>query len=377
MKHSITIFFIAAFCSSTLLAQGIKYESSFENAKQLAILEKKPLAVLITIKPQSATPDYMDGLKDVSVIKKFNSSFINYRVDMSDTAVALKIVREYRIKRFPSFLFLDSKGGFMFSDIAFLSKPETLLFMADKAIAESKEKSLAEYDKEYDAGKNSPAFLKDYISRRIKAGINSNGNLIETYIAQLKISDLNDYDQVLFILKAGPVIDGKAFKLAYLNKYIIDSIFKTEPLDVRLAINNAIIENSMQRAIAAKNSALSYSTADFARGSWGKDYKEGQKKWSQKEMQYYFGIKDTARFLQHASYYYDQYYMSLSVDSVRRIDSLNFLAAKKRAEASAITIVNGPLNIIQDLLTTTPMLTYFIGLSFLTRPVACSGKQLN
>jgi hypothetical protein len=339
MKQSLIILAVSFLFSFHIQAQNINYESSFEKAKKSALQQKKPIAVLITIQPPVYTPGFMNGMNDPKVIGKFNSSFINYKADRADTAASGKIIREYKIYRFPSFIFFDHKGGFMFTDIAFLSRPQPLLDIADKAISSAKEKSLADYDSIYKAGNHSPEFLKEYILKRERAGITDNSELIEKYVFGIKVSDLYNYAEVLFILKAGPIADGDAFRLARLNKNIIDSIFKTEPLSDRIAMNNATIANTMSSAIAGKNIARATAAANFTRNTWSNNQYEGQKNWFLKMMQYYAGVKDTNKYLQQASAFYEQYYMRLTVDSVRKRDSLNYLAARRNArEVSRINI---------------------------------------
>jgi hypothetical protein len=340
MKLFLSHFFITIFCFGHIQAQKINYQASFEKAKSLAIQQKRPLAILITIEPPVYSPNFLNGLNDEKVIEKFNSSFINYKVDRSDTAASGKIIREYKIFRFPSFIFLDAKGGFMFTDIAFLSRPQPLMDIAEKAISSTKEKSLVEYDSCYAAGDYSTVFLKDYIQRRGKAGITNNAELIEKYVYRLKVSDLYNYGEVLFILKAGPIADGNAYKLANLNKQLVDSIFKTEPLADRIAMNNATITNTMNSAIANKNISRAMAAAYFTRGSWAANSIEGQKNWNLKLMQYYIGVKDTTNYLQQASAFYEQFYMRLTADSVRRRDSLNYITAKKNAREISRTTIN-------------------------------------
>lgn len=250
---------------------------------------------------------------------------------MADTTASAKIIKAYKINRFPSFIFLDSKSGFMFTDIAYLGWPKPLLEIAQRAISASKEKSMFEYDSAYAAGNTATEFLKEYISRRIKAGITTNAELIEKYVYGLKISDFYNYDEVLFILKAGPIVEGNAFRLARLNRPLIDSIYKTEPLSVRVAFNNATIANTMSSAVSGKNFSLAMAAANFTRSTWSDNPAEGQKNYSLKLVQYYHGVKDTMKYLQHASGYYEQYYMRLTVDSVRRRDSINLVNARKGA----------------------------------------------
>lgn len=335
MKKTILFLSVTLICFVSLRAQKIKYESSFKTAKNLALEQQRPLAVLITIQPPIPTPNFMNGLNDGAVIEKFNNSFINYKAEREDTAASRQIISEYKVYRFPSFIFLDAKGGLMFTDVAFLSRPQPLLDMANKAIAATKEKSLADYDSEYSRGSNSTAFLKSYILRRESAGINNNADLIEKYVSGLTVHDLNNYAEVLFILKAGPIADSNAYKLAHTNKALIDSIFKTEPLADRLAINNSTIANTLNNAIANKNIARASVAANFTRDSWANNYLEGQKNWYLKMLQYYRGVKDTINYLQIASTFYDQYYMRISIDSIRKRDSSNFEIAKNKTRENA------------------------------------------
>ncbi|MEO5685122.1 MAG: hypothetical protein ABIQ88_20930 [Chitinophagaceae bacterium] len=327
-------------CTILLQAQKIKYESSFETAKAAALQQQKPLAVLLTMQVPAVPPDFMKGLNDKTVVEKFNTSFINYTVAREDSAASRKIIIDYKINRFPSFLFLDAKGGLLFNDPAFVSRAASLLETADKAILASKEKSLSDYDSAFHAGSSEPAFLKAYILRRRTAGITDNANLIEKYVTGIAVADLNNYIEVLFILKAGPLVDSSAYKLVNVNRRIIDSIFKKEPLPDRVAMNNASIQNTMANAIATKNMTRAQACANFTRNSWTNNYAEGQKNWQLKMMQYFGGIKDTASYLRHAVAFYEQYYMRISADSIRKKDSLDLETVRNRARQNASVIAS-------------------------------------
>lgn len=331
-------------CSVSLQAQKIKYETSFEKAKALAVQEKKPLAVLVTVQSPSYPKNYTGGLDDRRVAEKFNSSFVCYRVDMADTANAGKIIRAYNVSQYPSFIFLDAKGGLLFADIAPLPCPEPLLEIADRAIAASKEKSMADYDREYAAGSCSTTFLKEYIGKRQRARITDNADLVEKYVKGLSVADFSKYSEVLFILKAGPVVYGNAYTLAYMNRPLVDSIYKVEPSAVRIAINNTIVENTLSRAVAAKNEQLANSAAGYSERCWGKNHREeGNKNWNAVMMEYYIGVKDTVSYLQKASYFYNDYYMNISVDSLKKKDSIN-LAARNKAAASRTKLSDTTVN---------------------------------
>jgi hypothetical protein len=326
-------------------AQQIRYETSFERAKELAKREGKPIAIMLTIQLPVNSPDYYNGLNDKSVADKFNSSFINFRADRSDTAASARIIRQYKVIRFPSFIFLDKKGGLLFTDFTLLSQPKPIIEMADKAIKASGEESLVDYDSIYKSGKYNASFIKEYITKREIAGLTDNSELIEKYVSDLKVSDLYKYDEVLFILKAGPIIDGTAYRLSHLNNSVVDSIFRNESPDDRIAINNTMISNTMNEAIRTKSFQKAVAAANYARSSWGTSYAEGQKNYFLRILQYYLGVKDTMKYLQQASMVYDTYYMNVSIDSLIKKDSLNLETAKRNALEAAIKNSNNPTNL--------------------------------
>lgn len=334
MKKFTLILSVLLLCFVTTWSQKIKYEKSFEEALKLSHELNKPVSILITMQPPAYVSNFLGVLSNREVVIKFNTNFVNYKVDRSDTS-SKAIIRLYNINRFPSLTFLDSKGGIMLRNMSVIPIPQQLLTLADQAIDASKEKSLIDFDKEYQFSVYNAGFLKDYIIKRKIAGIVDNAALIEKYVNFLSIADLDDYKQVLFILKAGPSAESKAYKLAFTNKKIIDSIFKTELYDVRMSINNMIIANTMASAIATKNIITANAAANFTRTSWGTDYRQGQKYYTLKMLQYYRATKDTMNYLSQASYFYDGYYMNISADSIKKMDQINIEKAKSRAHERA------------------------------------------
>ena len=330
MKNFLITITILVFCLSNVRAQKINYEKTLDAAKTKSEQLNKPLLIQITIQPQSPEANYLKEISIPEVVIKFNKEFINFKLDRVDTA-ARKIISNYRITSFPAFIFLDSKGGLLLKDFGGSSQAQKYLTMADIALSRSKEKSLIDYDKEFKAGGFDGDFLKKYINKRMNAGITDNALLLDRYVEFLRVADLADYQQVLFILKGGPLAQGKAFRLAYLNAKIIDSIFKTEALEIKQKINNAIINNTMAYAIARKNVQWATAASNFTRTSWGKDFRLAQKNSSLKMIDYYWAVKDTANYLRQAFYFYDQHYMNISKDSIAKLNAKNVEEAKKAA----------------------------------------------
>ncbi len=327
------VLFIILLCSFNSWSQKIKYENSIEKAEKLSMEQNKVLCILITMQPPAHATNFLSGLNDPAVAAKFNENFINYKTDRTDT-LSRKIIRKYRVVGFPAFIFVDTRGGLMFKKFGSMPPP-LLLSMADEAIAAAKGKSLIDFEKQYASGDRSIGFIREYINKRISAGITNNAELIEQYVSNLYIKDLDNYGQVLFILKAGPLADGRAYSLARSNKKIMDSIFKTELFDVRVTINNRIIGNTMASAIAAKNINRAYASANYLRSSWNSDRLQGQKSHSRQMLLYYQQVKDTSNYLKAASQHYDQYYMNISVDSIRSLDKKNAERQRSRVNEQA------------------------------------------
>ncbi|SKB86468.1 thioredoxin family protein [Daejeonella lutea] len=318
MKKSIIVLCALLLCSGIARSQTIKYESSLAKAEKESIAQNKPLSILVTIQPPAFVNNFLSGLQDEQVVKKFNENFVNFKIDRSDSA-SKEIITKYKLQGFPVFVFVDSKGGLLYQRVGNLPPP-MFSAMLDEAMERSKGKSLVEYDRQYASGNDSVAFLKEYINKRINAGITSNADIIEKYVNNLAVRDLNNYNEVLFILKSGPLADGRAYTLVNTNRKMVDSVFKREMYDVRVAINNRIIENTMASAIATKNMARAFAASAFTQRTWNSDFLQGQKSSSARMLQYFSAIKDTTAYFRQAIQHYDRFYMNIGVDSIRKLD---------------------------------------------------------
>ena len=272
----------------------------------------------------------------------YNKEFINYRGNVTDPAVNSITVQTHPAI-FPYYVFLDSKGGIVYTSNGMTTRPDNFKVMAVKALELiASGKTPTHYEQLDKDSKLNKEQLKEYITLRQSLNIFDNAPLIEKYIEFLSVKDLDDYGQVLFILKAGPNVTGKAYKLGYTNSKIIDSIFKAEPLDIRVAINNRMISNTRNEAIKTKNINMAQNAALFASRTWVNNYREAGKANAREMINYYKGVNDTTRYYQQAGYFYDTYYLNITADSARRLqaEQLNKLKISAQANVPGIT---GPL----------------------------------
>lgn len=305
----------------TAFTQKISDANNLENAIELAQKNKKPLLLIIGIPAKyTTTSTVVSALYDPEVVKKIKSNFVVFETDREDTSIT-RIISTYKVRNFPSYLFMHASKDVFHSDFGISTSTQKYLTMVDKALVLSKEKSVTELEQEYLANKTDNTILKKLIELKRKNGITNNAILIEQYANNLRISDLNDYQTILFILQAGPLADGNAYKLAYTNRKITDSIYKYEPLQRRVEINNAIISNTLINAVKTKNIRQAQAAANYTRATNSSNYIQANKNSSNNMLYYYKSVKDTSNYIRSAIQYYDAYYMNISADSIKKIEA--------------------------------------------------------
>jgi len=305
-------------------AQKLKTTQSLNAALEKAKAEQKPVLLIVDYPIPANTKNtnpynFKSAIENEPVIARFNEELLTYKTTTTDTSV-FSILRTASIKSFPAYIFLRADKEVFFKDFGTSSADKRYFGMLDAALQAYKNPTLSELTKLYEANKADNKTLKTLIDARKKTGIVNNAELIEQYASNLRVSELNNYANILYIFEAGPYIDGQAYKLAYTNRKIVDSIYRTETVQKRSSFNNAMISNTMIDAAAKKNPARAFSGANFARSSWTKDYRSGERAYNNQMLWYYSAVRDTANYLRTASYFIDGFYMNLSADSIKKIE---------------------------------------------------------
>jgi len=342
MKIFVTTLAITILFFSDAIAQRLNTQSTLDKAIQQSVKKDKPIILIVSvphIKAQQtlngAKINFSSAIDEAEVTEKINENFIVYKTIMSDTSIR-SILLKSAINSFPAYIFLRSNKEVFFKDYGNSTSKQRYFYMIDNALKALKEKPVSELEREYSANKSDNQLLKNLIDARKKFGQNDNAELIEDYVKSLKIEDFSNYQTVLYILEAGPHADGNAFKFAHTNRKVIDSIYKKEPFAKRSAFNNFIINNTMNDAIKTKNITKAQSAASFTRGTWTNDYIKGAKAYDSQMMRYYLAVKDTTRYLQTATYHYDNYYMRIGADSIKKIEAADLKAMEKRGLTSTL-----------------------------------------
>ncbi len=315
------------------LSQSLSDAPTFKKVLKLAQEKNKPVLVIMGIKlPASVNIKVAENpaLREQDVLKKMKDNFVVFDSDRSDTSTNA-LIEKYKIRSYPTYLFLHANGDAFHSEFGNMSNKNRYLLMLERGIALSKDKSMTELEADYLRNKSNNELLQKLIALRVKNAITDNAELIEQYANNLRIGDFNNYETVLFVLQAGPYADGNAYKLAYTNRKIIDSIYKKEPIQVRLAINNTIILNTLNQAIKTKNLRQAQTAANLTRGSNSNNYITANRNANNNMLTYYKAVKDTANYLRQAINHYDTYYMNIGADSIKRLEAKQKQIALERS----------------------------------------------
>lgn len=314
-KHLVIPLLVLAFFRSN--AQKISDASSLEQAVTLSEKQRKPMLVIVNLPAQHKHPIKSAHLED-DIIKKIKSQFLVFETTVEDRNIT-PILSLYKIHNLPAFLFMHSNKDVFYSETGASTYKGKYLEMLNKATLKSKEVPIiVDIEKSYLANKTDNEIIKKYIELRKQRGITDNAELIEQFAKNLKLEDFKDYKTVLFVLSCGPYAYGNAYKLAYSNRKITDSIYKFEPLKTRVDMNNAIISNTLQNAIKTKNANQAHYAASFAKATYGKNINMGNRVYSSNMISYHKAVNDTTCYFRLAIPFYDRYYMMLSADSIKK-----------------------------------------------------------
>jgi hypothetical protein len=339
MKKELLFSILVLLFIQTVFAQDLKTTKTINKAIENSIKLNKPILIIIEfdrtgLKPKTDSPvnsrlEFKSAIEDTAVVNKFNDNLITYKTISRDTSI-IPIIKKAKLKTYPAYVFINQFKDVIYKDFGNSNNKNKYLKMVDSALLAFKEKPISQLEKEFETNKSNNLLLKKLIEQRKKSGITNNAELIEQYVKNLTIGDFNDYQNVLFILDAGPYADGLAYKMAYTNPKIVDSIYKKESLEKRRAFTSYILSNTMMEAAKLKSLPKAMAGANFIRKTNRKNFLFAEQAYQGQMLWYYNSIKDTANYINTAINYYDTFYMRLSADSIKKLDAKNSELLRKR-----------------------------------------------
>ena len=296
-------------------------KSTWEDVSMLAKTEKKLIFLHLEDNScEECNEVASKAFESVDVKEIFGQNYISLKANL-ETEEGRKLADKFDVKKGQVSLFLDANAniltrlngvagaGFMYAE------------QADIALKRRAGKQLSDYAREYSAGARSQKFLEEYIIKRRQAGMPVD-ELLEKYTGGLPLDSLSNFRIIKFIYTHGPSIDSKVYKAiqAITPRQIIDSMYRTGPYQEAVAMNNAIISTTMQKAIAKKDRNLAFQLSHFVQGTYNPDYWQGMVASQRNTVRYYYEIKDTTQYIREAGQFLDNIHMRLTADSLKRMD---------------------------------------------------------
>lgn len=316
------------FISISSFAQ-INYQKTLKGALEKAAAEHMPVFIHAGM-PRMLMGMQVKTLSDQPEIADFyNKNFVNYLIP-SDSPEFADYRARYQINSFPVLFFVNAEEQLISKSPRPANSIKEYIAYGQEALDRLKSgNSLFTYEQKYKAGTLGKSQLKEYIKLRILSGIYDNSQILDRYIDLLTVAELDNYQEVLFIFQAAPLAFGKAYKIASTNQKLVDSIYRTEPVNDRISMNNRIISNTFNTAVAKKDYKILNDLNTFIQNTYRQNYLEGHEQVNLKSMAFYKAVNDTTRYYSTAQFYYDQYYMLQNVDSLRKLALKNIQAREE------------------------------------------------
>lgn len=331
------VLFIVCFNISFLFAQPTFRKMPFDKALEMAKKENRILMAQLTSKDCIQCNEVAEkGLGSASVKSKISEEKIiavQYSFGESDWE---QITKKYNAPGGLVILFFSPAGNMIYRHNGSTSFANTYVQMIDAAKNKLNDEAAIEtFEKAYESGSRNLALLSQLIDFRQNLG-RETGPIVDDYVRSLPKDSLQSIFQLQKIARYAPELMTYADSMLRSNGDRFNEAWYRMDLQTRVNINNRIIAKTRKRAVDEKNKNLAYNVATFAAGT-NSNSQEKSKVYNFNMMEFGRQTQDTAIFFTHAVRLYDTYYMKISPDSIKRMDSIN----KQQAFTPPATLPNG------------------------------------
>jgi len=231
------------------------------------------------------------------------------------------LLRQYRIyPNLPSSLFIDSEGNYLSSINNFSTTNRNEYFkLAAKALANKENPPFKTYTEDLTQEKYNKELLRQYITKLNEQNFNVD-DLLEKYIQEMTIKELDDETELAFLIRSCPIINSRTYQLIRQNLSLYSKVFESFPMEDRKMINKKIITKSKSKAFREKDRNYLFAVSNFLSGSYGKDYKEGNKASQKLQLDFFKETKDLKSYFNIAKSYYLSNFDKLNMDSVYKAE---------------------------------------------------------
>jgi len=335
----IIFLFQLIFFTNTIFAQTNFRNISFAEALRMAKAEGKMVFMQFESEDCEHCNEVADkGLEDKEVGNRIEQSLIALRITIKHPD-RTQLAEQYNMhKKFGS-LFIDMNAALVHKFLKTTTFGKEYLKQIDLALYSTSESArITELEKEYKNGNRSIPFLEILLTKRKSLNI-ATDILLDEYVALLPDDSLQSITSLAFIAQMAPLLDSKASNILRKDQQLFNKAWYSMSNPLRFGINNVIIHKGMKRAIDEKNEGAAIRVAAFAQGTHTGNYAAGTKAYDKNLLDFYEKT-DTSKYFRKAIAYFDRYFMIVSPDSIKKIDTVT----KNRLSAQAPktdTIMNG------------------------------------
>jgi hypothetical protein len=297
-------------------------ELSFEEALKRSYKESKIIFLQFESEDCTQCNEVAEkGLSDKSLSKQVNETFLPLKISTSHPD-RTEIIERYNLGKGFGTFFINHNGALLHRFPRTTSRSQDYLTEIDVALNKAGETfKVDELEREFRNGNRSLGFLESLLLKKRSLGL-STDVLLDEYAGLLPDDSLQSTHTLNFLARMAPQLDSKADRMMRRDQSLFHRAWMSMPLQQRVAINNEIAAKGMNSAVEQKSEGRARQVASFRRGTYYPDRAAGERAYTFLMMRYYERTSDSVRYLSEAVQYYNTYYMTISADSIKRVDSL-------------------------------------------------------
>lgn len=256
IQMKIRLLLLFALISARLDAQNniLSFDSS-SMSQILTVAERKHKPVLVYVAPNDCPGDIRmreTAFRNNTVIKFYDENFLMYRF-WPETEEGKKIVEQFNIKHFPTFVFVDASGAFRHKIFGEYSSDD---FIAEGKNALSDRRSLSAMKKQYLNGHKASSLLYDYSYQLLKAG-EPDSSIVDEYLNSIDVDEYKTPKNLKFIYDFSVAdfnsmlsSNSPAFKFLYKNSKLFEKYHNRYDVETKIVW---LLTEAANKATAEKN----------------------------------------------------------------------------------------------------------------------------
>lgn len=342
--HSLKLYFIRRIIAVCILVFGAlihcRSQSAFEAIsldEALVKAQKQNKIVLIQVAAKDCdmcNQVFRTAFEKATLKQKTTSDCICILVS-ADQKLWKTMQKAYNTREGGVTLFVDEKGTLIHRYNGTSSNADIYVENINRAKAKLGNAGIyRNMEKSYQDGKRNAELMEAFLVQRNNLGLEID-SLLDEYALSLPVDSAKSRRPLSFIARLAPVLGSPADKVLRKNVSLFNQVWLSLEQQERVAINNNIIRKSKQIAVANRDINAAYRVATFA-GSTHYDVNTAQRAYDQNMIDFFRETRDTVQYLQYATAFYDDYLMTISVDSIKKIDSLKMRQAAANMQGDTL-----------------------------------------